>query len=48
MKAVVRPKLTEQEVHKLSLQEEKNIAVENASGQWHAAENFNTSSTISI
>jgi len=33
MKAAVRPKIKVQEDQKVSLQEEKNIAVENASGQ---------------
>ena len=32
----------------LSLQEEKNIAVEDASGQWNATKKFKTSKTSSI
>ena len=40
--------IKEQEVQKLSLQEEKNITVEDASDQWYATKKFKTSKTSSI
>jgi hypothetical protein len=40
--------IKEQEVQKLSLQQEKNITVEDASDQWYATKKFKTFQTSSI